>query len=69
MKLFPDKPILLKTLLFNILLFSATGTGLAIIQNLPLLLGFISGTCAGIILNLPVFIIVNLIHYKRRTKS
>lgn len=69
MKVLPDQPMTFSQLLFNLMFFAATGTGLAIMQHKPFYLGLAGGLIAGVLLILPVFIIVNLVHKCRGRSS
>lgn len=69
MKFISDNPYKLFDLLSYLLIFVATGTSLAVAQNDTWYYGSFGGLLAGLALCLPVFIVVNLIHYIRRRKS
>jgi hypothetical protein len=68
MELMPNK-MSFRYVIEHCLMFSGTGMAFAAIQDYPLLLGFISGAVTGLILSLPVYIVVSLIHYYRGTHS
>ena len=67
MELMPNK-MSFRYVIEHCLMFSGTGMAFALMQDYPLLLGFISGAITGLILSLPVYLVVRIINYCRRTK-